>query len=151
MTTRFREIFVQEFRADILYCRRPRIPWFPYKSSKNAILVEHNSIDIVWGKNDTYILTIFWLNEAEDIVFIKQPRVTLLWLSDIISRRRLLYILCQVMSGLQTACRSDALPLIARFMGTTWGPSGANRTQVGPMLAPWTLLSGAILPQLILP
>ena len=29
-------------------------------------------------------------------------------------------------------------------MGPTWGPSGAYRTQVGPMLAPWTLLSGAI-------
>ena len=28
------------------------------------------------------------------------------------------------------------------FMGPTWGPSGADRTQVGPMLAPWTLLSG---------
>ena len=32
--------------------------------------------------------------------------------------------------------------LIARLMGLTWGPSGADRTQVGPMLAPWTLLSG---------
>ena len=32
--------------------------------------------------------------------------------------------------------------LIARFMGPTWGPSGADRTQVGPMSAPWTLLSG---------
>ena len=32
--------------------------------------------------------------------------------------------------------------LIARFMGPTWGPYGADRTQVGPMLAPWTLLSG---------
>ena len=31
---------------------------------------------------------------------------------------------------------------IARFMGPTWGPSGAARAQVGPMLAPWTLLSG---------
>ena len=29
--------------------------------------------------------------------------------------------------------------LIARFMGPTWGPSGADRTQVGPMLAPWNL------------
>ena len=27
-------------------------------------------------------------------------------------------------------------------MGPTWGPSGANRTQVGPIVAPWTLLSG---------
>ena len=34
--------------------------------------------------------------------------------------------------------------LIARFMGPTRGPSGADRTQVGPMLAPWTLLSAII-------
>ena len=34
------------------------------------------------------------------------------------------------------------LSLIARFLGPTWGPSGPDRTQVGPMLAPWTLLSG---------
>ena len=32
--------------------------------------------------------------------------------------------------------------LITRFMGPTWGPSGADRSQLGPMLAPWTLLSG---------
>ena len=32
--------------------------------------------------------------------------------------------------------------LITRFMGPTWGPSGADMTQVGPILAPWTLLSG---------
>ena len=32
--------------------------------------------------------------------------------------------------------------LRTRFMGPTWGPSGTDRTQVGPMLAPWTLLSG---------
>ena len=36
------------------------------------------------------------------------------------------------------------MPPIARFMGATWGPSGADRTQVGRMLAPWTLLSGAL-------
>ena len=36
-----------------------------------------------------------------------------------------------------------ALPtLIARSMGPTWGPSGADRTQMGTMLAPRTLLSG---------
>ena len=27
-------------------------------------------------------------------------------------------------------------------MGPTWGPPGADRAQVGPMLAPWTSLSG---------
>ena len=31
--------------------------------------------------------------------------------------------------------------LIARFIGPTWGPSGADRNQVGSMLAPWTLHS----------
>ena len=34
--------------------------------------------------------------------------------------------------------------LITRFVGPALGPSGANRTQVGPMLAPWTLLSGLL-------
>ena len=34
--------------------------------------------------------------------------------------------------------------LIAGFMGPTWGPSGADRTQVGPMLATWILLSGKV-------
>ena len=32
--------------------------------------------------------------------------------------------------------------LIARFMGPMWGPPGAARAQVGPMLATRTLLSG---------
>ena len=35
----------------------------------------------------------------------------------------------------------NEISLIARFMGPTWGPSGADRTQVGPMLAPLTRLS----------
>ena len=33
----------------------------------------------------------------------------------------------------------------SKVHGPTWGPSGADRTQVGPMLAPWTLLSGTVL------
>ena len=32
--------------------------------------------------------------------------------------------------------------LVASFIGPTWGPSGADRTQVVPMLAPWNLPSG---------
>ena len=28
------------------------------------------------------------------------------------------------------------LTLVARFMGPTWGPSGTDSTQVGPMLVP---------------
>ena len=33
---------------------------------------------------------------------------------------------------------------IAKFLGPTWGPPGSCRPQVGPMLAPWTLLLGYI-------
>ena len=40
--------------------------------------------------------------------------------------------------------RSAYKPLVARFMGPTWGPSGADRTQVGYTLAPLTLLSGTV-------
>ena len=38
-----------------------------------------------------------------------------------------------------------ASSLIARFMGPTWGLPGADRTQVDPLLAPWTLLSGLLI------
>ena len=38
---------------------------------------------------------------------------------------------------------------IAKFMGPTWGPPGSCRPQISPMLAPWTLLSGFILPYFI--
>ena len=34
--------------------------------------------------------------------------------------------------------------LIAKFMGPIWGPPGPCRPQMGPMLAPWTLLSGVV-------
>ena len=40
----------------------------------------------------------------------------------------------------------DNQSLITRLMGTTWGPTGADRIQVGPMLAPRILLSGMCWP-----
>ena len=46
-----------------------------------------------------------------------------------------------VMSSLCLQMSQSLTTLIARFMGPTWGPSGADRTQVGPTLTPWTLLS----------
>ena len=38
----------------------------------------------------------------------------------------------------------DETSLITMFMWPTWGPSGTDRTQVGPMLVSWTLLSGMV-------
>ena len=34
---------------------------------------------------------------------------------------------------------------LTKFMRPTWGPPGSCRSQMGPMLAPWTLLSGLAL------
>ena len=34
------------------------------------------------------------------------------------------------------------LTQIAKFMGPTWDPPGSCQPQMGPMLTPWTLLSG---------
>ena len=38
-------------------------------------------------------------------------------------------------------CEAYELTQLTRFMGPTWGPHGADRTQESSMSAPWTLLS----------
>ena len=40
---------------------------------------------------------------------------------------------------------------ITKFMGPIWGPPGSCRTEMGPMLAPWTLLSGKVSKRIALP
>ena len=63
----------------------------------------------------------------------------------ITSKRR-----CDVVLTQQWRCYFAMCPLIratqiAKFMGPTWGPPGSCRPQMGPMLSPWTLLSGYLL------
>ena len=60
---------------------------------------------------------------------------TILWHNDAKS------VCCVIWPGIREAYY-EISTLIARFIGPTCGPSGADRSQVGPMLAPWTLLSG---------
>ena len=61
---------------------------------------------------------------AQDIIL--RERV---WLLDTVQPQHLILISLE-----------EAGALVARFMGSSWGPTGADRTQVGPMLAPWTLV-----------
>ena len=72
--------------------------------------------------------------------YLKNCGWNVLWLSE---WRRMVQI--RVGDG-RTGCGSQGLrqiiSLMTSFMGPTLGPSGADRTQVGPMLAPWILLSG---------
>ena len=51
-------------------------------------------------------------------------------------------------SGQGTLSQLGITDLTARFMGPRLGLAGVDRTQVGPMLAPWTLLSGRLLTHL---
>ena len=39
---------------------------------------------------------------------------------------------------------NNIMSQIAKFMRPTWGPPGSCRSQMGPILVPWTLLSGVI-------
>ena len=60
-----------------------------------------------------------------------------------------LYALSQIIYKnifIKTGQPSHDITKIARFMGPTWGPPGDDRTQVGPMLAPRTLLLGSVFP-----
>ena len=45
---------------------------------------------------------------------------------------------------MMSSCGLATITQIAKFMGPTWGPPGSCRPQMGPMLAPWTLLSGRL-------
>ena len=49
-------------------------------------------------------------------------------------------------------CLAYIIPIsqITKFMGPTWGPPGSCRPQIGPMLAPWTLLSGMLMLDIVL-
>ena len=40
---------------------------------------------------------------------------------------------------------------ITKFMLPKWGPPGSCRSQMGPMLVPWTLLSGSIHSDILIP
>ena len=50
-----------------------------------------------------------------------------------------------MLNGLRMAARilwRAEAPQITKFMGPTWGSPGPCRPQMGPMLAPWTLILG---------
>ena len=81
---------------------------------------------------------LFWLFHSNGIVSWKDPCLMLsfqggnMWNKDIVAfpfnTVDLLYVTIMYIH----LCY-DIIPLIARFMGPTWGPSGADRTHDGPM------------------
>ena len=82
-----------------------------------------------------------YANTSLQVHFIRYKDSFIQYITRIWLLAQLLYFVVAWFPSIQVH-RNVIRSLIARFMGPTWGPSGADRTQVGPMLAPWTLLSG---------
>ena len=55
-------------------------------------------------------------------------------------------IISIVSYNISELCNSWTSSQIAKLMGPTWGPHGSCRPQMGPMLAPWNLLSRLLCP-----
>ena len=90
-------------------------------ASEQAIISADNGSSSGWCK------AIIWASAGSWLIVILETN-----LSEIL-------INIEKKSGIQFP---RLMSLIARLMGSTWGPPGADRTQVGPTLAPWSLLSG---------
>ena len=93
-----------------------------------------SNIDVCWccifAKIHYYIMIYLWYFNNLFVIF--QPQL----------QQNVLILLDFVLFAYSTSMALREHTQIARFMGPTWGPPGADRTQVGPMLAPWSLLSG---------
>ena len=96
-----------------------------------------------WRKGMWYITSAF----TQWSTFLRQGRPCFKYITKKDSLGK--YLLCenakvwQFLLGYPSFHIHEALnsTQIAKFMGPTWGPPGSCRPQMGPMMAPWTLLS----------
>ena len=102
---------------------------FPRNSGKSKILVQWYCIKrplVIWSPSSGGL----WRHvKFRKYYFVKREPCTLK---------------CGRMSEVHILMTRRAATQIARFMWPTWGPLGDDRTQVGPVLTPWTLRSGEI-------
>ena len=119
--------------------------------------------------DQTIFVSVSWYSYQQYVWYSPENIRMTSWSSLLVGRKYCLLADCYIRNSYQyaandyskqlgqTSCQSIRQPLhyglakdsfnislIASFTGPTWGPSGADRTQVGPMLAPWTLLFGIV-------
>ena len=105
----------------------------------------------------TYATTAIQRAHGTRLCFMWQVRLTelLTFVKIKLNNRNILAVICPHVRSrfnqrksdscswsLQLAFVPSVTPLTPRIMGPTWGAPGDDRTQVGPVFAPWTLLSG---------
>ena len=131
---------------------------YTYKYKENQTTAMNNILELVsnpfsmcnalameilqsWAKPSIYDLTISqniqcMKNPFDVAVTVKTHETFLYWYRDC------RYYVHEVKPN--GAENTSSVPQIARFTGPIWGPPGSCRPQMGPMLAPWTLLSGKL-------
>ena len=117
--------------------------WIPTFMHFTTRVWEHKhrkSTDIFWNRNNTSV-RMLW--HPRMVIYIKH--ISGLYPNDTLSYR-MIYdespmqaILYQFQTDMPLYERPTQK---AKFMRPTWGPPGSCRPQMGPMLAPWTLLLG---------
>ena len=103
-----------------------RANWLSYQSQK-----------LVWKwqiKTYSPLLRNNQLNRTTSLLLIQHHK----WSSKIRLNRDRITLIVTILFDISQSLQTQ----IARFAWPTWGPPGSCRPQVGPMLAPWTLLSG---------
>ena len=130
--------------------KRPLLQGFWYSVAPTDALTSHNEV-IIWKFFLYYCSFVRGIHQSLVDSSYKGPimqggGVFLIdGLSNYWTKSRELSVIWDALMLMCLYSNITAGPLIARFMWPTWGPSGTDRTQVGPMLAPWTLLSGSVI------
>ena len=106
--------------------------------SNRLVHIQHQTITQIYSSKDSC-----WLFPRK----INQAHINLHWLQLCFYKRWIIFQLQDWFTGIWEQCSVKIkmkTSQIAKFMGPTWGPPGACRPQMAPMLAPWTLLSGIL-------
>ena len=117
------------FKRTLIYCQNSnKIFHFEKALWHHMLPPGANGLKQVWRSLKTLIVSISWCTHK--------------WIFTTLSTMSLSLWPHFIQHKFALHCIQHIAILIARFMGPKWGLSQADRTQVGPMLAPWTLLSG---------
>ena len=86
------------------------------------------SLHLYFTNTEAFVMVLYWPSANEITLKIKGKSIWITITSNTKARTMCIF------PGMYSQ--------IAKFMGPTWGPPGSCRPQMGPMLAPWTLLPG---------
>ena len=98
--------------------------------------------------SNTETVSIWWRHHAENTLFAEDTGIgrNAVTLNSMANYDTLFLDMREKWRGAYNSlhCLLNNVTQIAKYAGPTCGPPGSCRPQMGPMLAPWTLLSGTL-------